>query len=73
MVRRGSTHDDCVDALAGAYNSLSRSGGSLTSHVPRGRIPLNRGRDRHDMLSHGHDPVATLAARLGARVYSRSG
>jgi phage terminase large subunit-like protein len=34
-------HDDCVDALSGAHNLLvRRRSGRMTSHVPRGRIPL---------------------------------
>jgi predicted phage terminase large subunit-like protein len=62
-------HDDCVDALAGAYNRLSRSGGgTFTSHVPRARIPNARG-GRAGVLEYSDDPIAELAARLGARVY----
>jgi hypothetical protein len=52
-----------------AYNSLSHSSGSFTSHVPRGRIPLNGNVDRHDTPSYGNDRVATIAARLGAQIY----
>jgi predicted phage terminase large subunit-like protein len=44
-------HDDCVDALAGAYEYLSRSGAvRMTSHVPRGRIPLRGDIDRSIMF-----------------------
>jgi phage terminase large subunit-like protein len=36
-------HDDCVDALSGAYRLLTRrGGGEMKVHVPRGRIPLPR-------------------------------
>lgn len=32
-------HDDCVDALAGAYHHVTRYGGYATFSVPRGRVP----------------------------------
>jgi predicted phage terminase large subunit-like protein len=37
------SHDDCVDALAGAHGRLTRHGsGRLRSYAPKGRIPLPR-------------------------------
>jgi hypothetical protein len=33
-------HDDCLDALSGAHNQLTRRGtGQLTLQVSRGRLP----------------------------------
>ena len=63
-------HDDCVDALAGAYDYLSHSGrAAFTTHVPRGRIPLGSYGGRDTTLFHGGDPLVELAARLGACRY----
>src|SRR5207247_9171508 len=63
-------HDDCVDALAGAYDYLRHSGrAAFTTHVPRGRIPLGSYGGRDTTLFHGGDPLVELAARLGAGRY----
>ncbi|MDP9277144.1 MAG: hypothetical protein M3O76_02905, partial [Actinomycetota bacterium] len=45
-------HDDCVDALSGAHTLLVRRGsGRMTTHVPKGRIPLAS--DAYRVGSHG--------------------
>jgi predicted phage terminase large subunit-like protein len=65
-------HDDCVDALAGAYNYLSGSG-IITAHAPRGRIPNASSLDRSHRNAYRSDPIAELAAQIGARIdFSRS-
>lgn len=45
-------HDDCVDALSGAHNSITRDGTTLRSHssVPRGTIP-QRTAERGEVLT----------------------
>ncbi len=62
-------HDDCIDALAGAYDHLSNRGGTLTVHRPRGRIPIDSGVTRLRGRVYGSDPIAEVAAQLGARIY----
>jgi predicted phage terminase large subunit-like protein len=58
-------HDDCVDALSGAHNLLvRRSSGWMTSHLPRGRIPV-----LYQRRSYGATDPHELAAALGATYY----
>jgi predicted phage terminase large subunit-like protein len=64
-------HDDCVDALAGAHAQLTRGSNRIGSiSVPKGRIPsvASNGAGRQ-ALPYTRNPLAELAARLGARVY----
>ena len=64
-------HDDCIDALSGAHRELSRTHGTATgtTHVPRGRIPTRL--TQHRRLRSPHDPIAELAAQVGAHLHSR--
>jgi predicted phage terminase large subunit-like protein len=62
-------HDDCVDALAGAYNYFGNNRiGIISAHVPRGRIPTASSLDRSHRNSPGSDPIAELGALIGARI-----
>ena len=65
-------HDDCVDALAGAHKHAAKlPRHRYSSHVPKGRIPtgaeiaINHAR----RVNYGPDPIAEIAARIGARIY----
>ncbi|MFL5925448.1 MAG: hypothetical protein ACJ77E_00740, partial [Gaiellaceae bacterium] len=66
-------HDDCVDALAGAHNHVSKlPRGGRRSSVPRGRIPSvdrRAGRDPYSTRRTGRDPLEQVAWTLGARFY----
>jgi predicted phage terminase large subunit-like protein len=67
------SHDDCVDALAGAHTELIKQGGPLRSYLPQGRIPIN-----HFDRQRGHRrtprDIHELAAAIGVPVYdSRHG
>jgi predicted phage terminase large subunit-like protein len=58
-------HDDCVDALAGAHEAVSRYGGGATMSVPRGRIP----RPLDHLGGWGGDyPSDVVGARLAERL-----
>jgi predicted phage terminase large subunit-like protein len=58
-------HDDCVDALSGAYDLLTARGTGqiISTHVPRGRIPVRAAIDRRHL---GYATAENLAASLGA-------
>jgi predicted phage terminase large subunit-like protein len=68
-------HDDCVDALAGAHDRVTKlPARGFRSYVARGRIPsateTHLSRDR---LYTGHgDPIEELAAHVGARYFGNT-
>lgn len=64
-------HDDCVDALAGAHQHISRQPRRPTRiSVPRGRIPTSSEIVANtDRLAHGHDPINDIATTNGAQIY----
>jgi predicted phage terminase large subunit-like protein len=71
-------HDDCVDALAGAHQHVSKlpRSGTRTTSVPRRRPGINGQlrRYHYETRHSGHDAVEQLASSLGARIYdTRSG
>jgi predicted phage terminase large subunit-like protein len=58
-------HDDCVDALSGAYRLLTRRGtGEMKVLVPRGRIPLPRITAHPDSF-HGFGAYGSGSRRVG--------
>jgi hypothetical protein len=62
-------HDDCVDALSAAHHLLStRASGTMTIHVPRGRIPA-RAAIAQPEREYLHSSPEELAASLGATYF----
>jgi predicted phage terminase large subunit-like protein len=66
-------HDDCVDALAGAHQRISRlpQHGSSRTLVPRGRIPTTATilASRTSRSAYGDGSIDQVAAMIGARIY----
>ena len=70
-----SRHDDCVDALAGAHNYVTKLPTRRYSvSIPTGRTPTptQTAVARGGIYSSHTDPIETLATRLGARIWDNS-